>query len=251
MANFKDHFSAHASHYASARPLYPKALFEWIAGQCRSHSLVWDAGCGNGQASIALAEYFDQVFASDPSATQIASAAPHPNIRYAVAAAEQCSLPDNTVDCVCVAQALHWFEFERFFSEAKRVLHDDGLLVVWTYERSSVNSAVDAVFDKLYRGTLDAYWPPERMHVETGYRNFAIPFNEIPAPDFELRCDWTLSQYLAYLRSWSASQRYLKATGRDAVSDIENEMLFAWGSPDETRTVTWPLIVRAGRFSKS
>lgn len=251
MANFKDHFSAHARHYATARPLYPKELFDWIAGQCRTHSLVWDAGCGNGQASIALAEYFDEVFASDPSATQIASAAPHPNIRYAVAAAEQCSLPDNTVDCVCVAQALHWFEFERFFSEAKRVLRADGPLVVWTYERSSVNAAVDAVFEKLYRGTLDAYWPPERTHVESGYQNIVIPFNEIATPDFELRCDWTLSQYLSYLRSWSASQRYLKATGKDAVSDIENEMLFAWGNPDETRTVKWPMIVRAGRFSKS
>ena len=251
MTNFKDHFSGHAIDYAKARPVYPKALFDWIAGHCRSHSLVWDAGCGNGQASIALTEYFDEVFASDPSATQIASAAPHPNIRYAVAAAEQCSLPDNTVDCVCVAQALHWFEFERFFSEAKRVLRDDGLLVVWTYERSSVNPAVDTVFDKLYRGTLDAYWPPERIHVETGYRNIVIPFNEISAPYLELRCDWTLSHYLAYLRSWSASQRYLKATGIDAVSDIENEMLRVWGNRDETRTVTWPLIVRAGRFSKT
>ena len=250
MENFKDHFSGHADDYAKARPLYPKALFEWIAGQSRSHLLAWDAGCGNGQASIALTDYFDQIFASDPSATQIASAAPHPNIRYAVEPAEQCSLPDKTADCVCVAQALHWFEFERFFSEAKRVLRDDGLLVVWTYERSSVNPAVDAVFEKLYRGMLDAYWPPERVHVETGYRNISIPFDEIPTPDFELRCDWTLSQYLAYLRSWSASQRYLKATGNDAVSDIENEMLRAWGKRDETRTVTWPLIVRAGRFSK-
>jgi SAM-dependent methyltransferase len=251
MANFKDHFSGHAQDYAKARPLYPKALFGWMAGQCHRHSLAWDAGCGNGQASIALTEYFDEVFASDPSATQIASAAPHPNIRYAVEPAEQCSLPDNSADCVCVAQALHWFEFERFFAEAKRVLRDGGLLVVWTYERSTVNQAVDAVFEKLYRGTLDAYWPPERMHVETGYRNIAIPFNEIPAPDFELSCDWTLAHYLAYLRSWSASQRYMKATGNDAVSDIESEMLHAWGNPNETRTVRWPLIVRAGRFSKS
>ncbi len=249
MTNFKDHFSGHAIDYAKARPVYPKALFDWIAGQCRSRSLVWDAGCGNGQASVALAEYFDEVFASDPSATQIASAATHPNIRYAVAAAEQCSLPDNSVDCVCVAQALHWFEFERFFSEAKRVLRDEGLLVVWAYEQSSVNPAVDAVFEKLYRGKLDAYWPPERKHVETGYKNIAIPFNEIPSPNFELRCDWAVSQYLAYLRSWSASQRYLKATGNDAVTDIENELLHAWGNHVETKTVTWPLVVRSGRFS--
>jgi len=250
MANFKDHFSGHASQYATARPGYPKALFDWIGSQCDSHSLVWDVGCGNGQASIALAEIFDEVFASDPSATQIASATPHPNIRYAVAPAEQCSLNDDSVDCVCVAQALHWFEFERFFSEAERVLRDGGLFVAWTYERSSVNAAVDAVFEKLYRGVLDAYWPPERIHVETRYQNIAFPFNDIPAPDFQLRCDWTLLQYLAYLRSWSASQRYLKATGIDAVELIENDMRLAWGNPDEIRTVTWPLTVKAGKTSK-
>lgn len=249
MSTFKDHFSGHASGYAAARPRYPKALFEWIASQCKIRSLVWDAGCGNGQASIALAEYFDEVFASDPSGTQINSATPHANIRYAVEPAEQSSLPDNAVQCVCVAQALHWFDFERFFPEVKRVLQPDGLLVVWTYEKSSVNKEVDAVFEKLYRGTLDDYWPPERKHVETCYRNIAFPFEEIPTPHFELRCDWTLSQYLAYLRSWSASQRYLKATGIDAVGLVENEMLQAWGNPDEIRTVQWPLTVRAGRFS--
>lgn len=249
MSNFKDHFSGHASAYAAARPHYPKDLFEWIASQCKIRSLVWDAGCGNGQASIALAEYFDEVFASDPSGTQINSATPHANIRYAVEPAEQSSLPDNAVQCVCVAQALHWFDFGRFFTEVKRVLQPGGLLVVWTYEKSSVSKAVDAVFEKLYRGMLDDYWPPERKHVESGYRTITFPFEEIPSPHFELRCDWNLSQYLAYLRSWSASQRYLAATGIDAVGLIEEDMRQAWGNADEIRAVVWPLTVRAGSWA--
>ena len=66
---FKDHFSGHAAAYAQARPRYPADLFAWLAAQCRQHELVWDAGCGNGQASVALANHFDRVFASDPSVT--------------------------------------------------------------------------------------------------------------------------------------------------------------------------------------
>lgn len=248
MTSFKDHFSGHASAYAAARPGYPKELFEWIAARCKSHSLVWDAGCGNGQASLALANYFDDVFASDPSTSQIASAEPHLRIRYAVEPAEQCSLPDQSAACICVAQALHWFDFERFFAEAKRVLKKDGLLVVWTYEKSSVNHNIDAVFEKLYQGKLADYWPPERQHVESAYRNIVLPFVEIRSPDFELRCDWNLAQYLAYLRSWSASQRHLKATGIDAVNLVENEMQQAWGNPEDVLAVSWPLTVRAGRF---
>lgn len=248
MNTFKDHFSGHATSYAAARPHYPKALFDWIASQCKLRSRVWDVGCGNGQASIALTDYFDEVFASDPSGSQINSATPHANIRYAVEPAEESSLPDSSVQCVCVAQALHWFDFVRFFNEAKRVLQPGGLLVAWTYEKSTVNKNIDAVFEKLYCGSLDDYWPPERKHVETGYRNIAFPFEEISTPHFELRCDWNLSQYLAYLRSWSASQRYLKATGIDAVGVIENEMQQAWGNPEDIRTVLWPLTVRAGKF---
>ena len=248
MNTFKDHFSGHANCYAAARPHYPIALFKWIASQCSQHLCAWDAGCGNGQASAALVQYFDEVFASDPSSTQITNAVPHANIRYAVEPAEQSSLHDHSVDCICVAQALHWFEFERFFNEAKRVLKHDGLLVVWTYEKSSVNRNVDKVFEKLYRGTLDDYWPPERKHVETAYRNIPFPFEEIKTPHFQLRCDWNLLQYLAYLRSWSASQRYLTATGIDAVSLIEREMQEAWGNPEDVLTVLWPLTVKAGMF---
>ena len=54
-------------------------------------------------------------------------------------------------------------------------------------------------------------------------------------------------QYLAYLRSWSASQRHLKATGRDAVGEAADAMAQAWGDPETPRQVTWPLSLRVGR----
>lgn len=65
---FKDHFSGHAAAYAAARPAYPEALFGWLAAQCPRRELAWDAGCGNGQASVALAAHFRRVHAGDPSA---------------------------------------------------------------------------------------------------------------------------------------------------------------------------------------
>jgi SAM-dependent methyltransferase len=246
-AAFKDHFSGHAAGYAQARPTYPSALFDWLGMRSPRRELAWDAGCGNGQASVALAAQFQRVVATDPSATQIAAALPHERVTYAVEAAEACSLPDGSVDLVTVAQALHWFDQPRFHAQVARVLRPDGLFAAWSYERCTVLDAVDAVFERLYGPELGAWWPPERAHVEARYATLPFPYDPIAAPELELRCDWTLAQYLAYLRSWSACQRRLKAEGVDAVSLLEPEFAVAWGDPGTVRPVRWALLLKAGR----
>lgn len=243
---FKDHFSGHAAIYAAARPTYPEALFDWLAAQCPSRALAWDAGCGNGQASLALAGRFDQVHATDASAAQIAAAPAHPRIRWAVEPGEASSLADASADLVTVAQAWHWFDHARAIAEFRRVLRPGGVVALWTYGISQVDAAVDAVFMRLYAGPLEPYWLPERRHVENGYRELPFPFAEIAAPAFAMSLKWTLPQYLAYLRSWSASQRHLAATGVDAVSAMEAEFAAAWGAPETAREVRWPLGLRVG-----
>jgi SAM-dependent methyltransferase len=245
---FKDHFSGHAAGYAQARPTYPSALFDWLGMQCARRELAWDAGCGNGQASVALAAQFGRVVATDPSATQVAAATLHPRVEYRVEAAEACSLPDRSVDLVTVAQALHWIDPEPFHAQVARVLRPDGFIAAWTYERCLVSPGVDAVFERLYGPELGAWWPPERRHVEARYATLPFPYAEVVAPVFELRCDWTLAQYLAYLRTWSACQRRLKAEGVDAVAGLEDAFATVWGAPDTMRAVRWPLAVRAGRL---
>ena len=245
---FKDHFSGHAPEYAAARPTYPHELFQWLADQSRHHDLAWDVGCGNGQASLALAHWFNRVHASDASAAQIAAAPEHPRVTWRVESAEHCTLRTQTVDLVMAAQCYHWFNQERFCHEALRVLKPDGLCAVWCYGRSRVDRDVDAVFEELYHDRLGAYWPPERHHVEDGYRHLPFHFDALgEIPRLQMRQSWTLAQYLAYLRSWSASQRHLAETGRDAVTELEARFADAWGNPASEREVSWPLSIRAGR----
>jgi SAM-dependent methyltransferase len=243
---FKDHFSGHAGIYHEARPTYPPALFDWLAAQAPSCELAWDAGCGNGQASVALAAHFTQVFASDPSATQIANAQACPHIDYRVEPAEQCSLVDASADLVTVAQALHWFEHARFYAEVRRVLKPDGVFAAWTYADCRVDAAIDKVKDRLYVDLTGPYWPPERVHVDSGYRTLAFPFTELATPSFEMRATWTLAQFLAYLRSWSATQRYQKANGVDPVALVEVDLAHAWGDPSVPRVVRWDFHLRCG-----
>ena len=250
---FKDHFSGHASGYRDARPLYPDALFDWLAREAPSRGLVWDAGCGNGQASVALAERFERVYATDPSAQQIENAQARSNIDYRVEPGERCALPDASADLATVAQALHWFDFPRYFAEAARVVKRGGLLATWSYADCRVAPAIDALKDHVYADLTGPYWPPERAYVDAGYRTIPFPFGagapfeEIAAPSFEMRVDWNAHQFLAYLRSWSATQRYIKANGSDPVATIEHATLDAWGDPEQPRAVRWDFHVRCGR----
>jgi SAM-dependent methyltransferase len=246
--NFWDHFSGHAAGYAASRPHYPAELFEWLAQLCAARKLVWDAGCGNGQASQALAALFEQVYASDPSSEQISAAEPVPNIRYVVEPAERCGLGDGSADLVCVAQAMHWFDVPRFQAEARRVLKPSGVFAAWTYAQSRVTPDVDVAFDRLHDELLEDWWPAGREHVIDSYRTLPFVFERTAdVPAFEMCCDWTLLKYFAYLRSWSACQRYLRATGNDAVALIEADLTAAWGDPTQARAVSWPLTLHVGR----
>jgi SAM-dependent methyltransferase len=244
---FKDHFSGHASLYAQARPHYPDALFDWIAQMAPSRERAWDVGCGNGQASIALARRFERVVATDPSAQQIGNAERHPRVEYRVEPDEHTSTADRSVDAVIVAQALHWFDLPRFVEEVQRVAKPGALFAAWSYAGCNVTPQVDAVIAHLYDEMLGAYWPPERRLVDEGYASLALPFEPVLAPAFEMRVEWDAEQLLAYLSSWSAAQRFHAATGRDATAEIADALRTAWGDPQQARSVRWNLGLRAGR----
>ena len=243
-----DHFSPIAQTYAQARPHYPAALFEWLAGLCRHHDRAWDCGAGSGQASVALAGHFKTVIATDSSAAQIAQAVAHPAVDYRVAAAESSGLADASADLVTVAQALHWFDFARFFDEVRRVLRPGGVMAAWSYGIVHIEGeAVDALALAFYHDEVGPYWPPERRHVEDGYRSIPFPFEAIEAPAFSMVLDWTLDELLAYFRSWSATARYQRDRGVDPVAALAQQLAGVWGDPQARRRVQWPLSVRAGR----
>jgi len=247
LAQFCDHFSGHASEYAKYRPSYPVELFRWLAGVSPSTAFAWDCACGNGQAAVALATYFDHVIATDASENQIANAIPADKVEYRVAAAEQSGLENNSVDLIAVAQALHWFDLDAFFDEARRVLRPGGALAVWSYGLTTVNPEVDAIVHHLYNDLVGPYWPMERRLVETGYAAIPFPFREVGAPAFAMQAEWTPGELGGYLRTWSAVKRYHADTGNDPVSEVEPALINAWGELQSRKTIRWPLNLRVGR----
>lgn len=246
MSAFKDHFSGHAALYRAHRPLYPSALFEWLVTLPQRHEHAWDCATGNGQAAMALAARFQQVTATDASAEQIAQTENCANIHYRQATAEDSRLPPGSIDLITVAQAAHWFDLPAFMTEATRVLRPGGVLALWCYGLTRITPSIDQIVDHYYDQVVGAYWPPERRHIENGYQDFVMPFEEIPAPPFQMQATWTLAQLVGYLNSWSATQRCIAETDSDVITDLTQALQAAWGD-EERYLVSWPLSLRIGR----
>jgi SAM-dependent methyltransferase len=244
--SFKDHFSRQSDGYARYRPRYPAALFADLAKSAPGTKVAWDCATGSGQAAVALAEHFALVAASDASPAQLAGAQSHPRVAYLAATSEQVPLAGRSVDLTVIAQALHWFDLDTFYSEVKRVLRPGGLIAALAYGLHKITPSVDAVVDRLYAEIVGPYWPEERRHIEAGYTSLPFPFEPVVMRPYAMAADWSLAQLLGYLRTWSAVQRYAGARGEDPVALIEPELQSAWGAQSEQQVV-WPLTVRCGR----
>jgi SAM-dependent methyltransferase len=243
---FKDHFSKQAADYAKFRPGYPQELFNYLGGIAPSRQLAWDCGTGNGQAAIGLASVFDRVIATDASEKQISNAQPYDRVEYRVAPAEDSGIDSGTVDLIMVAQALHWFDLDRFYAEARRVLKPDGVLAASAYNLLHIEAAIDEIVNRYYYEVVGSFWPQERQLVEQ-FADLPFPFQEIDPPKFEMTAWWNLDHLVGYLRTWSSTQRFIAAKGSDPLKQIMDELRAAWGVPEQTRTVIWPLTLRIGR----
>ena len=246
--SFKDNFSKQASDYAKFRPRYPDSLFEYLANLCAKRECAWDCGTGNGQCALPLARYFDKVIATDPSEKQLANATQNPRIEYRLGRAEESGLASDSVDLITVAQALHWFDIERFWVEVKRIAHADGIIAVWCYGFLEVAPEVDALVMRFYSEIVGPYWDFERKLVEDGYRSITFPFSELDPPPFAIELSWSLDHLLGYLQSWSATQKYIATNGTPPIELIEADLKEGWGHAQTSRAVKWPLSVRVGRL---
>jgi SAM-dependent methyltransferase len=193
---------------------------------------------------------FDRVIATDASEKQIANAQEHEHVEYRVAPAENSGIQTGTIDLVMVAQALHWFDLDRFYAEAQRVLKPDGILAASAYNLLHIEPTIDEIVNRYYYEVVGPFWPPERRLVEQ-FADLPFPFQEIDPPKFEMTAWWNLDHLVGYLRTWSSTQRFMAAKGSDPLEQITDQLRNAWGDLQQVRNVVWPLTVRIGRKLRS
>ena len=246
--SFQDHFSAQANAYALHRPRYPDALFTWLGSLAAGAQLAWDAGTGNGQVAIALTGVAGHVVATDASADQLARAEPHERVTYRNEPSDRVSLPSGSVDLITAGAAAHWFELEGFYDEVRRVGRPGAVLALFSYGPRDIADAVSPVLHRFQDEVLADFWPERIEYVHTRYATLPFPFDELEAPAFDMTAEWNVEELLAFLDTWSASQRYLEERGARATDAIADDLTRAWGDPAERRTFRYPLFVRAARI---
>lgn len=222
-------------------------MFEFVASLPSARQLALDCATGNGQAARGLAAHFDLVIATDASAAQISQAPQQSGIEYRVATAESSGLPDASVDLVTVAQGLHWLDRGRFFAEARRVLKRGGAIAVWGYGDPVLDTPeLESTLHHFNRVTIESCWLPERQLLLDGYRTVDFPFREIETPALTLDRSLTLPQLFGYVRSWSATARFVEKNGTHELEQLANDLGRLWGDPEQHRLVRAPLFIRAG-----
>ena len=245
----KDNFSTQPDKYAKYRPTYPPDLFAFLNLNVQDKQNAWDCGTGNGQVAYKLARVFDNVFATDISQSQIDHALQADNISYSVQPAEKTNFGNNLFDLIVVAQAIHWFDFGRFYTEVKRTAKNNALLCVVGYGKLKISRQIDNAIADFYYNVIGTYWDKERRYIDENYKTIPFPFDEIQTPDFVNEQYWALEHLIGYLNTWSAVKHFIKQNNYNPIGKLQKDIEQLWGNK-QIRQVHFPLLLRIGRIKK-
>ena len=131
-------FDGYANDYTVGRPQYSEEMIDHILEGFNPAEdfKIADIGSGTGKFTSQLLRRGYEVFAVEPNndMRRVAEAelGSYKNFHSINGDAENTSLEDKSVDLITTAQAFHWFDTEKFRSECKRIIKEDGkVALIW------------------------------------------------------------------------------------------------------------------------
>lgn len=240
-------FNKEAKQYKAARPQYPDALFDFLSAQTRNHDLAIDCGAGNGQATIPLAARFKDVAGVDIGEKLLASATQANNAYYLLSSASALPFRSASADLVTVAAAVHWFDLDKFYAEADRVLKPGGVLALWAYYMPKVTPEIDSVVKNFFEVRLAKHVDQRRKWIINGYDDLPFPYEQKEKKIFEYAIKGNFNRFAAVLETSSFVQREIEATGKNPLDEIKGELKKLWGHGNKKRPLTWDHQMVIGR----
>jgi ubiquinone/menaquinone biosynthesis C-methylase UbiE len=201
-------------------------------------ALAVDVGCGSGQNTFMYADEFENVIGTDVSAAQVEAATSkndRPNVKFEVHNAHEIPAENDSVQLITASTAAHWFDLPKFFAEGQRVLCQDGVMALYSYnmfpqltciekidDQAQKTSEVNSLIDKLYYETLGEYWDKEKLQlVMDSYQNVIIPMRDLTREyNFLNHYTMSLEDVCARIRSSSGFQTFCKLNGKDRGDEV-------------------------------
>ena len=154
----EEKFTGKADIYAKYRPTYPDSLMDYLYSQVgfQKSSVIADIGSGTGKFSQLLLQRGSLVYGVEPNEDMRRTAekelSQYPDFISVDAPAESTGLEDSGIDFVTVAQAVHWFDRQRFRAVCKRILKEKGKVVLLWNMRDETSGLVreNEEIDRIY-----------------------------------------------------------------------------------------------------
>lgn len=177
--------------YIKYRPAYPSTffnrLYEEHARNLNTFETINDQGSGPGIAAERLAEKFQKVIVSEPNAEYVKFAEkrlaglekfPQDKFTFLQEGCEKSSLPDASLDCVTVCEALHWAHIETSMKEFARILKPGGTLGIFHYAPPNTHDPkLQELWHSLYAVASDR--GSENEVYMRCWRNLSIAYQQI------------------------------------------------------------------------
>ncbi len=163
-----------------------------------------DVGCGTGHSTVALLPYARAIVGIDSSSEMLAQVPPEPRIEFRKGYAEDLPCRSADFDLVTVSSAYHWFDHDRFLSEAARVLRPSGWLVL--YKVGSMGRLPDRPdLDRWRREVLRERYPKVAKNQEplTAEKAEDFGFREVRVETMPHTRRYSLDEYVDNLMTHS------------------------------------------------
>lgn len=194
--------------YAKHRPYYHPVVMNSVRQQLNlkgKFGNALDVGCGTGLSTIALKELADNVTGIDGSEEMIAVANANRDeqIIYHHASAERLPFDEGSFDLITVCGAINWIDRALFFPETKRVLNEQGWVIIYDNfitEYMRENVAYTQWYQEQF---LSRYPKPPRNETPltpSECEDYGFRFNQ---EEYTNELTWSREEYIEYMLTQS------------------------------------------------
>lgn len=150
-----ENFTGLANYYTFGRPAYANTLIESLYSQYgfSEKSVIADIGSGTGKFANQLLDRGSVVYCIEPNDDMrkiaIEGLGKYKNFHAVDGTATETKLDQKSVDNITVAQAFHWFDVALFKKECRRILRNNGMvLLIWNMR--DMSSEINQISFEIY-----------------------------------------------------------------------------------------------------